>query len=190
MGGRRASTRAVRSPTCAPTACRCARGNLRRAQGGRDALDAGSPDNPRFYATRRRSPEARRRSAPPIRPDRAGRRPSRLYELIWKRAWRVDGSSRIERHPTVADGTGRTGRATGRSCSSPASCAYERAATTKRRGQPRLPRRARRHAARRPSRPSSISPSRRRVTPRRAWSSAWRSSASAGRPLMRRLCRR
>ena len=53
-------------------------------------------------------------------------------------------------------------------------------ATTTRTAPPAADRRRRAGRQARRSRPSSTSPSRRRATPRRRWSSAWRSSASAG----------
>jgi hypothetical protein len=161
------------------------------------------PESPRMYKNKaknaqeahecirpptcRRDAEAeadRRRPAQALRPDlEAHASPAR-----WRpRGWNA-------RRSRSAAPTARSACAPpARSCCSTASSRSTRKAATmsRRRRQARLPQIAQGEAPRSaPSRPSSISPSRRRATPRRRWSSGWRNWASAGPRPMPRSSRR
>ena len=166
-----------------------------------DRYDAGYvPDKPRHYETKAKNAQEAHEA---IRPtdfgrDRAGSGDhGRLYDLIWKRALASQmASARLERTTVeLTDGTGQTAlRATGQVVLFPGFLAlYEEGRDDERGRGSRAACRGCARATRRPRRrsmPSSISPSRRRVIPRRAWSRRWRSSASAGPPPMPRPCRR
>ncbi len=215
-GSTRASISAARpsasSPICEPTASPCrTRRSPPRAQLIERALRRRLPARraARLHAPRPRTRRRRtRRSARPI--CSAARttcarylddEQRRLYELIWKRAVASQMASRRHR---PGRGRHRAARRQRDACAPPArpsrSTASSRSITRivddpdEDEENRRLPpldgtRRARRAA--RSSR-SSISPSRRRATPRRAWSRSSRSSASAGpRPMPRssRCCR-
>ena len=193
-----ASTRTARSPTCGPTACRWRRRRSppRARRSPTATTPAYVPDKPRQYQTKAKNAQEAHEAIRPTDFDRtrAGIGDhARLYELIWKRALASQmASARLERTTVeLADGTGQNGAARDRP-----GRALPRLSRALR-GRPRRQRGRGRRAAcracaramrrpRRASRPSSISPSRRRAIPKRAWSSGWRNSASAGRRPMPR----
>ena len=114
----------------------------------------------------------------------------RLYELIWKRAVasQMQSAELDQVSVEVTDGKGLKLRATGSIVAFDGFLKLYREDTDdeptarRRRRQPHAAadERARPAAARRRSTPASISPSRRRATPKPAWSRRWRNWASAG----------
>ena len=164
------------------------------------------PDAPRVY----RSPAKNAQEAhEAIRPTDLARKPADVARLSRPRpapALRAD----LEAHPGEPDGLGvaRAGHRRHRRPERPAAAARHRLGRAVRRVSGALPGRPRRHrqtrraktaGCRRCARASgspaarscraSISPSRRRAIPRRAWSKSSRSSASAGPRPMPRSCR-
>ena len=148
------------------------------------------------------------RGDPPDRPRRA--RPqsvarhldadqARLYELIWKRAMASQmESAELERTTVDIEAPAANAAGTARHRHGDQVRRIPHALPGRPRRRPgrrgrrqRLPAMSGRRAAepRRRSPRRSISPSRRRAIRRPLWSSAWRSSASAGRPPMPRSCR-
>ena len=177
---RRSPPRAARSPTATtPATCRTSRASYEtKAKNAQEAHEAIRPTD--------------------FGRDRAGSGDhARLYELIWKRALASQmASARLERTTVeLADGTGQHGASRdrpGRALPRLPRALRGRPRRRRGRGQ-RAACRGCARAMRRPrrrSRPSSISPSRRRAIPRRAWSRRWRSSASAAPRPMPRPCRR
>ena len=149
------------------------------------------------------------RGDPPDRPRRAARATSRKYPRCRPgQALRAD----LDAHDREPDGIGRArahhrrhrrarpARASS-TCAPPArSIKFDGFLTLYQEGQDddargrrvQAPARDERRARRSPSArspPPSISPSRRRASPKPRWSSAWKSSASAGPRPMRRSCR-
>ena len=184
--GDRRDPRACRRRSTAATTCRRRRANTpAKAKNAQEAHEAIRPTDVA------RTPESVARYLD------ADQR--RLYELIWKRAVACQMASAVL---DQVDGRDRRSGQAHAGCAPPArsspstasSSSTARTATTRRRSEDggagccrrwreRDPLDARR---RRP--PTSISPSRRRATPRRAWSRRWRSSASAGPPPTPRSC--
>ena len=163
--------------------------------------DAGFvPDKPRQYQSKIKNAQEAHEAIRPTDFDRARGASgdhARLYELVYNRALASQmASARLERTTVeLSDGAGRAVlRATGQVVLFPGYLALyeegrdERARTRKARACRRCAKAMlrRRPASRRPS----ISPSRRRAIPKRAWSSGWRNSALGGRRPMRRPCRR
>ncbi len=166
------------------------------------------PDQPRRYRSSARNAQEAHEA---IRPTDMRRRPDqmrghlegeqlRLYELVWKRAVASQmASARLEQVGIdVKDGKGTQLRATGSVIAFPGFIklyqegrddpATEADGDEDSRVAARRSRRATASTSAR-SRPSSISPSRRRATPRPRWSRSSRSSASAAPPPTPRSCR-
>ncbi len=122
-----------------------------------------------------------------LKPDEAG-----LYKLIWQRAVASQmASAELERTTVEIDAKGRRRHATACAPPAPWCCSTASSSSTRRarddeedEDDARLPKLAPGRHARRaaPSRPTSISPSRRRATPKRRSSRRWKSWASAARP--------
>ncbi len=165
------------------------------------------PDAPRIYQNKSKNAQEAHEAVRPTDPSRSpaevakyvDRDQARLYELIWKRAVASQmESAELER--TTVDIAAKDGarnivlRATGQVIK------FDGFLTLYQEGQDDDVRRRgvapaaghgegeRLQEASR-STPRSISPSRRRAIRRPRWSSAWRSSASAGLRLMPRSCR-
>ena len=168
-----------------------------------DRYDAGYvPDKPRFYATKAKNAQEAHEAIRPTDFNRSERGESgdhgRLYELIFNRALASQmASARLERTTVeLTDGAGRaTLRATGQVVLFPGYLAlYEEGRDEKADDEEgaRMPLLQGRRCAAEDARSMRCraSPSRRRAIPKRAWSSGWRSSASAGRRPMPRRCRR
>ena len=193
-GSRRRSTRRARSPTCAPTACRWRprRSAPRAARSPTATTPATCPTSRAIIRPRPRMRRKRtRRSGRPISaaPRAASGDHARLYELVWKRALASQmASARLERTTVeLTDGAGRRVlRATGQVVLFPGFLAlYEEGRDDEAEDEEgaRMPALREGDApAKKEVEASSISPSRRRVIPKRAWSSGWRSSASAAPP--------
>ena len=179
------------------------RGDLApRARAIANRYDAGYvPDKPRHYQTKAKNAQEAHEA---IRPTDFGRTRAgsgdhaRLYELIWKRALASQmASARLERTTVeLADGTGRSGASRDRPGRPLPRLSRAVRGRPRRQGDdedgaalPRL-REGDAPAEEAASTPSSISPSRRRAFPKRAWSSGWRNSASAAPRPMRRRSRR
>ncbi len=153
------------------------------------------PEKPRLYTTKAKNAQEAHEAIRPtdFTKDKLGSGDhARLYELIWKRALASQmASARMERTTIdLEDATGQHGlRATGQVVLFPGYLAlYEKAATISRmRNRAVFPSSARATRPRkRQSSPSSISPSRRRASPRRHWSNGSRNWGSAApRPMLR-----
>ena len=188
----------------APEAVMAARDAIRRATARptcpkRRACTRTRPRTPRKRTsasarpTWRRDPGQLRRLEPDQR---------KLYDLIWKRSLASQmEAARLRAH----DHRRRQRRRRRWACARPArSCTFDgflkvymegrddddRPLRRRGRRPPAADRAGRAGRQARASRPSSTSPSRRRATPRRRWSSGWRSSASAGPRPMPRSSRR
>ena len=173
---------------------------------GEDYGNAYVPDAPRQYQTKAKNAQEAHEA---IRPTDLSRRPAemrgrldtdqaRLYELIWKRTI-ASQMELAELERTTVDIAAKAGsrvlelRATGQVIKFDGFLALYQEGRDDEEDEDsrRLPAMSARRAAEAADRlPSpSTSPSRRRASPRRRWSSAWKSSASAVPRPMPRSCR-